>query len=127
MALARLLPLRIYSQTRSGPWPWAALATAWLLTAAGAVMLSMTYSVPLGPRWGPRWVLAVFAMIFTPMGAVVASRQPRNPIGWIYCVVGILSAVQFFTQEYAVFALFGRPGWLPGGEWAAWLQSWIWV
>src|SRR4030095_7754715 len=91
------------------------------------VMLAMNYSISLGPRWGPRWVLAVFAMVFAPMGAVVASRQPRNMIGWIYCVVGILSGMQFFAQEYAVLALLGRPGLLPGGEGAAWLQSWIWV
>jgi hypothetical protein len=30
-------------------------------------------------------------------------------------------------QEYAVLALLGRPGWLPWGEWAAWLQNWIWM
>jgi len=29
--------------------------SAQLLTAAGASMLWMTYSVSLGPRWGPRW------------------------------------------------------------------------
>jgi len=127
MALARLLPIRIYSQSRSGLWPWMALATTWLLTATGVVMLAMTYTVSLGPRWGPRWVLAVFAMVFAPMGAVVASRQPRNIIGWIYGLVGVLAGVQFFAQEYAVLALLGRPGWLPGGEWAAWLQSWTWV
>ena len=119
MALVRLLPIRIYSQSRSGLWPWMALATTWLLTATGVVMLAMTYAVSLGPRWGPRWVLAVFAMVFAPMGAVVASRQPRNIIGWIYCLVGVLAGVQFFAQEYAVLALLGRPGWLPGGEWAA--------
>jgi hypothetical protein len=58
---------------------------------------------------------------------VVAARRPQNRIGWIYCAIGLLCAVQFFAEQYAAFALFGWPGRLPAGEWAAWLQNWIWV
>jgi len=123
----RLLPLRFLSHPRSGRWPWIVWAAAWALVAGGAAMYLLTYTVPLGPRWAPRWALGVGAMMFAPLGAVVAARQPRNPIGWIYCATGGLCGLQFFTQEYAVFSLLYQPGRLPAGEWAAWLQSWIWV
>jgi hypothetical protein len=122
-----ILPLRFQSHPRSGRWPWVAWVVAWALTAAGVALYLTTASVPLGPRWGPRGVMALGALMFTPMGAVVASRRPRNVIGWIYCAIGVLAGAQFLAQEYAVFALFGRPGRLPAGEWAAWLQSWLWV
>ena len=121
------LPLRFLSHPRSGRWPWVAWIVAWALTAIGVAMYLTTGSVPLGPRWGPRGVMAFGALLFTPMGAVVASRRPRNVIGWIYCAIGLLAGVQFLAQEYAVFVLIGRPGSLPGGEWAAWLQNWLWV
>ena len=121
------LPLRILSHPRSRRLPWAALVAAWVLAGAGAAMFLATYSIPIGPRWGPRWLLGLGGVMFAPMGAVVASRQPRNLIGWIYCAMACLCSAQFFAQEYAVLAVFGRPGWLPAGEWAAWLQSWIWV
>jgi hypothetical protein len=127
MDATHFLPLRFLSHPRSRRWPWAAWAAAWALTAIGVALYLTTYSVSLGPRWGPRGVMAFGALLFTPMGTVVAARRPQNVIGWIYCAIGLLAGVQFLAQEYAVFALFGRPGWLPGGEWAAWLQSWIWV
>jgi hypothetical protein len=121
------LPLRFLSHPRSRRWPWLAWAAAWALTAIGVALYLTTSSVSLGPRWGPRGVMAFGALLFAPMGSVVAARRPQNLIGWIYCAIGVLAGGQFLAQEYAVFALFGRPGWLPGGEWAAWLQSWIWV
>jgi hypothetical protein len=121
------LPNRFLRHPRSGRWPWIAWASAWSLTAIGAALYLLTASVPLGPRWGPRGLMGVGAVMFAPMGAVVASRRPQNRIGWIYCAIGLLCAAQFFAEEYAVFALFGRPGRLPAGELMAWFQNWIWV
>jgi hypothetical protein len=121
------LPLRFLSHPRSRRWPSVAWAAAWALTAIGLALYLTTYSVSLGPRWGPRGVMAFGALLFTPMGTVIASRRPQNYIGWIYCAIGLLAGATFFMQEYAVFAVLGRPGWLPAGEWAAWIQNWLWV
>ena len=122
-----LLPLRFTSPPGSRRWPWLAWAIAWALTAIGLALYLTTYSVSLGPRWGPRGVMAFGALLFTPMGTVIAWRRPQNVIGWIYCAIGLLAGATFFMQEYAVFAMLSRPGWLPGGEWAAWIQNWLWV
>jgi hypothetical protein len=127
MALTRLLPLRFRAQSRLSRWPWVAWAAAWTLTAAGLGLFALTYSVTLGPRWGPRGVLAVGAALMAPMGAVVASRRPNNPIGWLYCCIGVLCGAQFLAQEYAVLGVLARPGALPWAEWMAWLQNWLWV
>jgi hypothetical protein len=67
------------------------------------------------------------AATFTPVGVLVAWRQPFNSIGWLFCAVGISAAVLIFADQYAVYTLFTDPGSLPAGTAAAWLESWLWL
>jgi hypothetical protein len=67
------------------------------------------------------------ALTFPTVGALVASRRPENPIGWILCGTGFLTTVRSFAEAYADFGLAGRPGLLPGVEYMAWLASWMGV
>lgn len=68
-------------------------------------------------------------MGFSTVGAVIASRiPPDNPIGWLFCIVGLLFAVTHFSAEYAIYTLLAAPGsLLPAGEAAAWFNTWLWV
>lgn len=60
------------------------------------------------------------------LGAIVASRYPRNPIGWIFLVAsGLLGAITGDSQLYAVLALREMHPHAPGGATAAWLGSWL--
>ncbi len=70
---------------------------------------------------------AVAAVAFPTVGAIIASRRPGNPIGWIFCFVGLSLGVAIFAAEYAVYARVTEPGALPAGVLAAWLGTWIWV
>src|SRR5918994_3477997 len=71
---------------------------------------------------------AVVAVGFSTIGAVVAPRFPaRNPIGWLFCAIGLVGAVLLFCGEYAAYALLSHPGSTPSGEAAAWVASWLWV
>ncbi len=59
------------------------------------------------------------------VGAVVASRQPRNPVGWILCVIPVsLGLLILGVHAFWSFELAGQTD---GAEWAAWLASWIWT
>jgi hypothetical protein len=64
--------------------------------------------------------LRVLSLAFPTVGALVASRRPENPIGWIFCGAGLLYGVQAFASGYADYAL-------PGGELMAWISGWIGV
>jgi hypothetical protein len=64
---------------------------------------------------------------FPTVGAVVASRRPHNPIGWIFLAAGIPFALSGFAHGYATHALFTEPGSLPGAEVMAWLASWLFI
>ncbi|MDQ4127062.1 MAG: hypothetical protein M3151_03780 [Actinomycetota bacterium] len=70
---------------------------------------------------------AVAAVAFPTVGAIIASRRPGNPIGWIFCLVGLSLGIATFAAQYAVYALVTEPGALPAGVLAAWIGTWAWV
>ena len=66
------------------------------------------------------------AVSFSIVGAIIASRRPEHPVGWLFCTIGVLAAVDHLCGEYATYALLGRSDLLLAGEAAAWVRSWIW-
>ncbi len=58
------------------------------------------------------------------VGALVASRQPRNPTGWLFLFIAVVGGLQGVEDQYVRFAVVTHPGSLPGVAWAAWLNSW---
>ena len=76
----------------------------------------------LGP--GGAVVTAVFSLAYPSVGALIASRLPTNPIGWIFCGVGLLYVAQRFTGAYADYALVENIA-LPWGEYVAWFSTWV--
>ena len=63
----------------------------------------------------------VTAIGLSVLGALIASRQPHNPIGWLMCVAALFLGVFSFTQQYAPLAVAES---LPGVGLASWLASW---
>src|SRR5215208_1816045 len=68
------------------------------------------------------WGLLV-SVLFTTIGALVASWQPKNTIGWIFCAMGLFFTSSVASGQYAIYALLSSPGSLPGGGTAAWLEA----
>jgi hypothetical protein len=71
--------------------------------------------------WAPLPALLAFAVV----GALVASRQPRNSVGWLLLAVALCMTVRLVGESYAIYALITAPGSLPGGLYGAWVQ-WSW-
>jgi hypothetical protein len=64
--------------------------------------------------------------VFYPIvGALVASRRPENPVGWLLCLYGLAISISYFCAEYAIYTLLARPGSLPAGEALVWIASWM--
>ena len=99
-----------------------------MLTVATAVLLALTVNVPRPPAfWGPRGFNLLTALIFALTGTLIARKERRNPIGWIFLVMGVLSSVQGVTEEYWIA---GQPSshlTLPWREEVLWLNSWVWL
>ena len=65
------------------------------------------------------------AISFAPVGALIASRRPANPVGWLMCLYGLAISIGNFSSQYAIYSLLAQPHSLPAGEAFAWISSWI--
>lgn len=113
----------VLSAVRIARFLW---ALSVVLVALGAVLLALNRNVddPVALYWIN---LAAAALALSTVGALVASRRPENPIGWLLGVSGLIYAVTVSVGEYGVYALLTERGALPGGVLAAWLGSWLYV
>ncbi len=74
--------------------------------------------------------IATFAMAwiaiqaFATVGAVIASRHPRNPIGWLFCAASIFMMTANVESGYADYAIAHS---LHGTVAVAVALSWTWV
>ncbi|HVM35217.1 MAG TPA: hypothetical protein VM784_07735 [Actinomycetota bacterium] len=69
--------------------------------------------------------LGLAFLSFPAVGALIAARQPDNSIGWLLCVVGLLSGIGVLSMAWGHFALDdGRDA--VGGTAAAWITAWFW-
>src|SRR5687768_12217517 len=73
--------------------PRAVVDLAWLLCGASLTLgvLGFVLESQNDQRVTDSEVLGIvlLAITFPLVGAVVAARRPRNPLGWIFCAIGI--------------------------------------
>ena len=102
--------------TRTAAWlAWAVCALSLALTALCLLLIALILSLnTLIYFFWPE--LTVLAIGYSVIGAVIASRLPKHPIGWICRAIGFIAAVDHFGGEYAVHALLARSEALPGGR-----------
>src|SRR5215204_5578875 len=102
---------------------------AWSLWAVCVVLIGLTLLLNFLTLVLDRGqVFAILALVlslaYPTVGALIASRLPANPIGWIFCGVGLLYAGGSFTEPYASYALRENPA-FPGGGYMAWFSWWL--
>ena len=77
-----------------------AFAVSAALSAVAVVFLVLAIDVPSLPNeFGPKGFAIAFALSLGGMGGVVASRRPENPIGWIFCVVGLFAGARHLSAQ----------------------------
>jgi hypothetical protein len=112
---------------RAAAWvAWAVCALSLALTTLCFILMALILRLdtPVYFFW---LYLTVIAMGYSVIGAIIASRLPNQPIGWICCAIGFIAAVDHLGGEYAVYAVLARSEALPGSQAMLWLQSWLWM
>src|SRR5829696_1054700 len=110
---------------RTASWlAWSACALSLALTGLTVllIVLLLRSDTPIYYYWLETSMVAVG---YSTVGAIVASRLPESPIGWLFCAIGLSFAVVHFSAEYAIYALLAPSRSDPGGEVFAWLTSWV--
>jgi hypothetical protein len=87
-------------------------AIAWLDQLSRQAGRPELAQLTLGAVVGP--VLA--AVSATTAGAVLASRRPRHPVGWLLLALGLTAAWGGVPPAYAAYGLLARPGALPAAH-----------
>ena len=115
--------------SRAATWlAWITCACSSWLTGLGiAFLVLLNHSYPDVPVYDYWLHATAIAVAFSTVGALIASRRPEHPVGWLFCAIGLLVGVDHFCAEYSTYALLAQPNTLPAGEAAAWIRSWIWI
>jgi hypothetical protein len=71
-------------------------------------------------------LIGVPFLAFPIVGALIASRRPHNPIGWICLSVGFLFLLLGVSEYYSVYGV-AKPGSVPFPVGIAWLSNWLWM
>jgi hypothetical protein len=112
--------------TRTAFWlAWSLCALSLVLAALSLWLVALNHSHPNIPTYAPWLDNTLGALSYAPVGALVASRRPDNPIGWLVCLYGLVISLSYFSAEYAIYALLAEPGSLPVAEALVWVLSWI--
>ena len=121
------------------PTEWASIVTEsvrsrtpWVLFAVLMTILAATVGLVIanGGVGEDAWFVPLAVMMilgYSTVGAIVASRNPRNPIGWLMIGIGGAFVIGGFFDEYATFAYLTHPGEIPGGLVAVWIINWIYA
>lgn len=65
------------------------------------------------------------AVLQVTSGAILITRLPRNRVGWLLWLSGLLISLALGSGGFATYGLVARPGTIPGAIWLAWISEWI--
>ena len=107
---------------------WSLCGLSLVLTALSLFLFALNLFYSGAHDYDYYWLQnAVQAVSFSIIGAIIASRLPANPVGWLFCAAACTIAVECLSAEYAIYTLVARPDLLPIGEALAWLAFWAWI
>jgi uncharacterized membrane protein YhdT len=113
------------SQRAAARLAWSLWALSLALTALSLLLLDLNLSHPNTHIFGSWLDSTLSTLSYAPVGALIASRHPANPVGWLLCLYGLIISISHFGAQYATYALLAQPDSLPAGEAMAWIVSWV--
>jgi hypothetical protein len=93
----------------------------WDLARAAHVPSSWGANLSVGGLLGGLLFLA-----FPLVGALIASRRPKNAIGWLCLSIGLLWTLSGMLDYYSFYGV-ARPGSVPFPVGMAGINNWLWV
>jgi hypothetical protein len=102
----------------------------WGLAAFGVLLMSVAEGLTLatggGAGWSEAFIWAI-ALVFSVVGALIASRHPDNAIGWLFLWAGVAAGIGALASSYAGYWVDDRDGPALLGKTAAWYGDLSWM
>jgi signal transduction histidine kinase len=92
---------------------WALWAAALGLVLASAFLTLLIGSKQRAAEFVATALLSVVAMVYVSVGGLIARSRPRNPIGWLLSLIGVVMGLTVFGDRYGFHGLVASPGSLP--------------
>jgi hypothetical protein len=110
-------------------WSLAGLSVAMFVASVPLLVLARSAHIP--SSWEANLTVGdllggVIFLIFPLVGALIASRRPRNAIGWILLAEGLLWMFLGMTDYYGLYGV-ARPGSVPFPVGVAAVNNFMWV
>ncbi len=109
-------------------WSLAGLSLA--MFVVGLTLYTAVLSGQVSSSWGTGGIgtQLIFApfLAFSVVGALVVSRHPKNPVGWICAVDGFVWMLAILSGPYTAYGL-ANPGSVPYPVAVSALTTWLWV
>jgi hypothetical protein len=99
---------------------------AWALAGLALGLLAASSAFRFGDAGQGVFVVAL-TLMFSVVGALIASRHPDNAIGWIFLAVAVATGLGGVAGAYAEHWLGGGGGSRTLGETAAWYATLSWI
>jgi hypothetical protein len=104
-------------RTAALAWALAGLSVLALAPAGRLATLSQRARLPSAQLAAVAAGAIILATVSTAaVGALLASRRPRHPVGWLLLGVGLGLAAGVLVEPYVKYGLLVRPGSLPGAR-----------
>ena len=103
-----------------------AVATVWFAAANDGTRLPADEGEEIASLAG-EIAYSLNFVAFAALGGLLASRRPRNPIGWLLCLAPLSLGISGAVTGWYVRAFYAEPGSAAPPDALLWLANWIWV
>ncbi|HEX2740127.1 MAG TPA: hypothetical protein VHM69_06745 [Rubrobacter sp.] len=115
---------------RAATWfAWALAGLTGVMFISGVALYLLARSSQVAPTTGgvlSELLFYVAFLAFPIVGALIASRRPHNPIGWICLAVGLLWMLGGLSEQYTAYGI-AKPGSVPYLATIVALIQWMWI
>jgi hypothetical protein len=99
---------------------------AWSLCGLVLILIACVVVLAVPNRYGLWHVDFLIPVALAALvGALVASRQPRNPAGWFILGHALCFSLGEFGRQYAIYGVLTEPGALPFALVMIWPTYWV--
>jgi hypothetical protein len=110
---------------RSGRLAWSLWALALLMLPGVILQISLNWAGPTDVPFAVGFIAV--QLCSATAGAIISTRVPGNAVGWIFLAIGVLLGLLFAAGAYSGLVIEMGYDSLPGGPFAAWIGSWIFI